>query len=170
MSDGLKNIAAPDVSVTIGDKSYRLTAMTPESLGEVEDHVITLRANPVAKTKEVLDLFSPEEQLALMTEAVKATTQMNIKASQEEVDNFLNSYAGVCFMLWTMIRTHQPEIKTPAEVRELLRGLTEVDIIVLQEDMKRVSGMGAMGNSPSQTQDQEAVVESLFRGENSIAT
>ncbi len=163
MAEGAKNIAGTPASVTIGGKTYRLTQWTPELIGEVEEYVVSLRANPIVKTKEaagVLDaegapLFTAEEQQFMITEAIKQTAMMNHSASQEEVSLFLQSYDGSCFLFWAMARRHQPEIDSRATARQTLDKLSKPEMDLLETDIMRASGMEALGNSPSQTQDQE---------------
>ena len=154
MSDGLKNVAAPNVTIKLGEKPYRLTPLTPETLGEIEDHVVTLRSNPILKVKEVLAIkdhgFDADQQKFMMEAAIRATSDLGLSASQDDVDNFMNSYDGICFMLWTMVREHQPEVDSPEKAREILSGLTMADLMAIQEDMKRVSGLSALGNSESE--------------------
>ncbi len=164
MADGLKNIAGTPATVTIGGKEYRLTQWTPELIGEVEEYVVSLRPNPIVKTKEaagVIDadgkpLFTPKEQQFMISEAIKQTAMMNHSASQEEVSCFMQSYNGSCFLFWAVARTHQPEINSPTTARKTLDLLSKQEMDLLEVDMVRASGMEALGNSPSQTQGEAA--------------
>ncbi len=163
MADGLKNIAGTPATVTIGGKEYRLTQWTPELIGEVEEYVVSLRPNPIVKTKEAAGvkdadgkpLFTPEEQQFMITEAIKQTAMMNHGASEEEVSLFTQSYAGACFLFWAMARTHQPEIDNHETARKTLDKLSEQEMELLEVEMMRASGMESLGNSPGQTQDEE---------------
>jgi len=164
MADGAKNITGSPATVTIGGKEYRLTPWTPEVIGEVEEYVVSLRPNPIVKTKEAAGakgadgkpLFTPDEQQYMIAEAIKQTAMMNHSASQEEVSRFMQSYDGNCFLLWKMACTHQPEINSLATARKAIDTLSKQEMDLLEVDMMRASGMEELGNSPSQTQDEEA--------------
>ena len=163
MADGAKNITGSPATVTIGGKEYRLTPWTPEVIGEVEEYVVSLRPNPIVKTKEAAGakgadgkpLFTPEEQQYMIGEAIKQTAMMNHSASQEEVALFMQSYNGTCFLFWVMAREHQPEINSRETARKTLDSLSKQEMDQLEVDMTRASGMEELGNSPSQTQDEE---------------
>ncbi len=163
MADGLKNIAGTPATVIIGGKEYRLTQWDPELIGAIEDYVVSLRPSAIVKAKEAcltLDsdnkpLFSPEEQQFMISEAIRLAPMANHKASSEEVNLFIQSYDGSCYLFWAMARTHHPEIDSHKTARATLSLLSKQEMDSLDQEMIRASGMEALGNSPSQTQGEE---------------
>ncbi len=167
MADGLKNIAGTSGSVTIGGKEYRLTQWTPELIGEVEDHIVNSRPSGIVKAKEACGalgsdgkpLFSPEEQQFMISEAIRLAPMANHSCSDEEQKAFLATYEGTCFLFWRVARTHQPEVNSLKKARELFADVSEEEMVLLELDLVRASGMEALGNSPSQTQETETAPE-----------
>jgi hypothetical protein len=144
MSDGLQNVAGVGADLEIGGRRYRLEPMSLGALGEIEQHVVALRTDPIAALCGCIDRFTAPQQQYLLSEAVRQASKQGRYATQAEVDAFLNTCDGIGFFFWLAVRKHQPEIDAPEKARLLIAGLDPAAIAQLQRRLIEASGLTAL--------------------------
>jgi hypothetical protein len=149
MSDGLQRIAGVGARIEIGGRHYRLAAISLADLGELEQHVVSLRADPIAALAGSIERFTSAQQQRLLSEAVRQASKQCRYAAPSEVDAFLKSFDGIGFFFWLAIRKHQPEIDAPEKARALIAELAPAAIARLQRELIEASGLGAVGKNCS---------------------
>ncbi len=153
MSDGLQHIAGVGAGVDVGGRHDRLAPISLADLGEIEQHVVSLRTDPIAALAGSIERFTAQQQQYLLSEAVRQTSRQGRYATQAEVDAFLKTFEGIGFFFWLAVRKLQPEIDAPEKARALIAGLDPAAIAHLQGRLIEASGLGALGkNSPSPAQ------------------
>jgi hypothetical protein len=143
MNDGLQNVAGVGTRIEIGRRDYRLAPISLGDLAEIEQHVVSLRADPIAALAGSIDRFTSAQQQYLLSEAVRQASQQGRYAAAAEVDAFLKTCAGIGFFFWLAVRKHQPEVDTPEKARLLLADLDPAAIARLQRRLIEASGLAA---------------------------
>jgi hypothetical protein len=149
MSDGLQHVAAVGTRIDLGGRHYRLAPLSLADLGEIEQHVVSLRADPIAALAGSIERFTSEQQQCLLGEAVRQASKQGRYATPSEVDAFLKTFQGIGFFFWLAVRKHQPEIDAPEKARSLIADLDPAAIAQLQRRLIEASGLGAIGKNSS---------------------
>jgi hypothetical protein len=149
MSEGLQYVAAAGSRIELGGRHYRLAPISLADLGELEQHVVSLRADPIAALAGSIGRFTSEQQQCLLNEAVRQASKQCRYATGAEVDAFLKTFDGIGFFFWLAVRRHQPEIDAPEKARSLVAALDPAAIAQLQRKLIEASGLGAVGKNCS---------------------
>ena len=153
MSDGLHNLVAAPSEITLAGVTLRLSKLTLAMHGQIEAHLLAAKPDPVAMVVASLDKLpsSSRERYGpkLIEAAVKQATKQQ-SVSPADVSEFLNSFAGTCYLLWMMCREHHPEYDTSAKLEALV---SRVELSDIQRKLDQASGMVAVKNSdgPAET-------------------
>jgi hypothetical protein len=144
MTDGLRNVAAVGADLEIGGRQYHLDPISLGTLGELEQHVVALRSDPIAAVCGCINRFTVPQQQYLLSEAVRQASKQGRYATQAEVDAFLNTFDGIGFFFWLAVRKRHPEIDAPEKARLLIAGLDPAAIAQLQRKLVEASGLTAL--------------------------
>jgi len=171
MSDGLKNVAGSSISVKLGKKKYRLAPLTLKLMAELEEHVTSLKPDPLELVSKKLSMFNEKQQEVLLQKAMEKSVEIGSRASQLEVEDFMESFDGLCFFFWLAIKDNHEEITSHEEATEVLKksDITPDDIKLLTRKLRQASGLETLASTikNSERQTQQDPLES--RGLESIS-
>jgi hypothetical protein len=142
--DGLGRTSGAGKTITIGGKDFFLEPLTLRDFGVVEQHLLSKRPNPLKIVGEAAKDMPPEiaEQ---MFKAAYEDAKKGANVTTAEVTHFLDSFDGMSYTMYLMLRKKQPDL-TQDDVYELLSQCTPEDIAQLQDDRDLVSGIDEAGN------------------------
>ena len=171
MSDGLHNIAGAPGTIELNGKRYRAGKVTLGAQAEIEAHVISLQPDIVQSAIKSIERLPARDRdkygKAIIDAAIKQLDKRSA-ASAEQVSDFLNSFDGAAFLLWLIIREHQPEFNTPEAAGKLIEGIPLNEV---QRRIDQASGLANLKNSagPEAQVDQPTGLENQPLGQSSTA-
>lgn len=169
MSDGHDKVAGADTSITLGGKDYRCSRIRYEHMAEGAQHVLKQRPDFLEAVSKSLAKV-PDDMRQEVLDAAMRRFEKAPAPDPEEVKNFFNSLDGMKFMLWMMLRDHNPELKSASDIEPLIAGI-ETKILLEKivqasglADLKNSAGRAAVDASPALTTDPHE-----SRGQQSIS-
>jgi hypothetical protein len=161
MSDGLHNLAGAPGTIELNGKRYRAGKVTLGAQAEIEAHVISLQPDIVATAIKSIERLPARDRdkygKTVIEAAIKQLDKRNA-ASTDQVSDFLNSFDGAAFLLWLIIREHQPEFDTPEKAGKLIE---DIPLSEAQRRIDQASGLANLKNSvgPEAQGDQPTGLE-----------
>lgn len=151
--DGVSRVAGSPVSHTIDGKRYLLAPIDFDMLGTLEHELLKTRPNPISGVREALaaddaNVFSPEERLAMIQEAVRHVKPSN-SASFDEVMEYIQTPAGCALLFWLSVKAHQPDVDYE-EARRLLKKVGVNNTAQIVAAIAQGAGIDDLGNSIGQ--------------------
>lgn len=142
--DGLGRASGAGKIITVKGKDYILSPLTIRHFGMVEQQILSTRPNPLKMVAEAAaDL--PEELAAVMMKQAYQDAKKSNTVTATEVTEWLETFEGMCFAFFLMLKKEQPEI-THEDVYDIMSDMTPEEMAKLQEDQAQVSGMDEAGN------------------------
>ncbi len=165
--DGLQRVAASDNEITLKGVSYRTSPMTVGMWGEIEAHIGSGRATATIESIASALPRIPKQYHAAWIEAAAARAEKSRQVSSLDVTEFLRSYDGAAFLLWALLRKHNPQFKSHEDVKALI---DDTPLVEIQAKLDAASGMNDLKKSagPGEQVNQETTAASP--GPSSFAT
>jgi hypothetical protein len=131
--------------VELQGKKYRISPLTLDCIGEIEQYILANRESPLRVAKKHLEGLSPDAQKHLLSLAWDAEQQVPNYVTHAQFEWFLDSRLGTAYSFWLMLRVDQPNI-TFDEVEKIVHSLTEDELKQIHEWRDQLSGMDHLGN------------------------
>jgi len=102
--------AAP-AELTLGGRRFRADPRIARHYGEMEQHILSLRPNPIAVAKDSMALFEgdPDIQTELLRLAMAEASRAKA-VTRGELAEWMNSIDGTVFVTWLSIRDGAPDV------------------------------------------------------------
>lgn len=143
MSDGLARVAGAHAIITLKGRDYQVRQITFGDFAAIEQHLIKRQGNLIERLGSSLKGLDPEVRREFIQAAVE---QMDARpsVSPEESAQFLNSFEGVVYAFWLLMKTQHAELESPRQVEELM---SDMPLDALFDTFNRVSGLAPLKNS-----------------------
>lgn len=173
MSSGLSKVAGSSATINLRGRDYQVRPITFGDFAAIEQHLRDRRGNIISRLGNDLKALDPDVRKEIIQAAIdKMDARPNI--SPEESGKFLNSFEGVVYAFWLLMKTQHPELETPEQVGALMN---DMPIDALFDTFERVSGLADLKNSvgPAVAVDSRAEATALttdpheYRGQSSIS-
>ena len=124
--DGASRVFAAPATVTIGGKEYFVKGRIAQHVGEVEQHILSRRPDPLKVFAESAPLFDDRPDLLekMAKTAMERATAARF-ATQDEVAAFFDTMEGTAFAIWLSIRDSAADLQKPDGWKEVHRLLLE---------------------------------------------
>jgi hypothetical protein len=106
---GLHAVCGADATIVLAGATYRLADIRIRHYGEIEKRILASRPNPLEAVKPQLAGLPEHLQKHLLSQAYDDLMR-GPQASQDEMSQWLSTPEGTCFLLWLLLREHQPDI------------------------------------------------------------
>jgi hypothetical protein len=162
--DGASRMFAAPIEETIGGRKLRINPQVAEMRGEVEQHILSLRPNPLQVARDNVELFagSPALQSELMRLAMQEACRIK-SVARFELAEWLATVEGTVYILWLQSKDCNQPSPTLDEIGELYDAEVQLAIDAaeggnakevagdvlerIQEKMNKPSGEDELGNS-----------------------
>lgn len=168
--DGASRMFAAPVEITLGGRKFKAKGRLARYYGEIEQHLLSQRADPFQVVREHLSEFADNKELqeVMMRAAVAEACRMKTVTGLE-LREWMNTVPGTAYISWLAIRDDAPDV-TREQIQEWL--LEDIDDVTqklaeiedlrpedaqeraqervmgeLHDSLDRASGEDQMGNS-----------------------
>jgi hypothetical protein len=108
--DGLSQLTAAGHTVTCGGRTYHLSPLTLADYGEIENQIVAARADPRGGLRQRLAGMSAEEQEQELERVFDQAVAAR-RVTLGDLDQWWQTWAGLCYRFWLMIRKRQPSVE-----------------------------------------------------------
>jgi hypothetical protein len=106
-------------------------SLPDETIGEeIEAHIVSQRANPVAAVTEVLDQIQEDRRQAWMDAAIASLCKPPAPVSPKELTQFFTTVEGAVWSFHMVVRRHTPSV-TLDRAREIVHKMTQAELLEL---------------------------------------
>lgn len=110
----------PGHPITLGGTTYTMRTPGHQAIQAFEAFVLEHRMSPLDIAKTKLDGLSPEQQRALLRDALAQESSMPTAISESDFATALDTREGAALMFWLMIRENHPDVS-----KEQVEGIIE---------------------------------------------
>lgn len=158
--DALSRAVGSGTDITIKGKTYQLSPLGLEDYGEIKNHILNSRKDPMQILRETDYTGMPQAVIDSLTKHAFEACRKNDEISPDDIYSFMNTPEGMPFTLWVTARRNHPEVDTLEKAQALFKDLCdELGEAGIEEFVKRrdqAAGIDAAGNSTGQEQESES--------------
>lgn len=140
--DGVSRAAASPIDMPINGKMYRLSPLTVEDFGVIENHILAGRVNPIQMVSSQKQHLDPDDYKMLLSMAYEDAKKTN-KVSIVEQQEFLDTLEGQIYATWLCAKKNHSDLAIE-DLKSDISSDANADIV---SQLQIGTGMSEMGNS-----------------------
>jgi|GEM_PF-2063100 len=108
--DGAHRAFASPTKIGLAGKDYTVRPRIAEHYAEFEDHLLSLRENPLVAAKEMLALVGDDPVVVKQILEVAMAQRCHAKSiTRQELSDWMDSLRGMAYVAWVQLRHNDPD-------------------------------------------------------------
>ena len=129
----------PGFPLRLGSKTYYMTPPDQDGMRQLENWILEHRQSPLDIAKTKLDGLTPEQQNALLAEALRMEATLPNSITEDEYAAMLDTREGAAMTFWLMLRKNHPEVQLE-DVESIVEQATAEEFDRMLQDRDKVIG------------------------------
>ncbi len=118
----------PGYPMELGGRTYYLLPPGRDGVRQMEEFILKHRRSPLDIAKAKLDGLTPDQQLALLRDALARESSMPTAITDADFAAALDTREGAAMMFWLMVRKNHPDVAL-SEIDAIVESATEEEFM-----------------------------------------